>query len=380
MDFASFELHSGHKCLVCGTDRLQSYIDLTLVTSRTSQSNTPVLEKLRVIISSNKMSDAMILCTSCFNMVDRYDQLESQLHHIRAELNSKYIQTHGQEFEEQMENEVEVTKKDGTNENRESLSWQQQVVPVDLLHPVVKLTAGEDGQAESNHDTNYKLQGKPERKKRIESQKNLEALPVPEKRPRGRPRKDISSGQTTVPTPIQDDDTKDKPVYEYDATWPAFKGDERLRVGQIVNDEAMQNASLVCIYCNEKRVNSTDISRHVWNFHKPQVVTTSVPQEDGSQREHNFGMQLIKIASDSLALGRSFICIFCNGTFKFKSNLLQHFRENHSPNKPFPCIECKARFRRSIDVSRHRVYYCPNKKPTPGGHNIGKDFVLKKSD
>ena len=73
-----------HHCLVCGTDSLANYVNMTLVTSRTTQSDTLVREKLKTVLCDKWIpTDAemsMGICLPCFNLVDQLDVLESHKH------------------------------------------------------------------------------------------------------------------------------------------------------------------------------------------------------------------------------------------------------------------------------------------------------------
>jgi hypothetical protein len=88
-----------HHCLVCGTDSPANYVDITLVTSRTTQSETLVREKLKTILldkwihMDTEMS--MAIRVLCFHLVDQLDMLESQLQNIRDNLAAKYVGNNG---------------------------------------------------------------------------------------------------------------------------------------------------------------------------------------------------------------------------------------------------------------------------------------------
>lgn len=88
-----------HHCLVCGTDSLANYVDMTLVTSRTSQSESLVKEKLKTILRDKWIPPdtemSMVICLPCFHLVDQFDVLENQLENIRDNLATKYVGTNG---------------------------------------------------------------------------------------------------------------------------------------------------------------------------------------------------------------------------------------------------------------------------------------------
>jgi hypothetical protein len=84
-----------HHCLVCGTDSLANYVDMTLVISRT----TLVREKLKTVLhdkwipTDTEMS--MGICLPSFHLVDQLDVLESQIQNIRDNLATEYVGTNG---------------------------------------------------------------------------------------------------------------------------------------------------------------------------------------------------------------------------------------------------------------------------------------------
>jgi hypothetical protein len=49
MNFRTFNMN--HHCFACGTDSFANYVDTTLVTSWTSQSETLVMEKFKTIVT-----------------------------------------------------------------------------------------------------------------------------------------------------------------------------------------------------------------------------------------------------------------------------------------------------------------------------------------
>lgn len=82
-------------CLLCGHKAFANFIDLTLATSCTSQSSTPVRKKLRDILKKVwvQTKENSILCLACYDLVDRYDSLEAQLNNIRENIEEKYQKT-----------------------------------------------------------------------------------------------------------------------------------------------------------------------------------------------------------------------------------------------------------------------------------------------
>lgn len=86
-----------------------------------------------------------------------------------------------------------------------------------------------------------------------------------------------------------------------------------------------------------------------------------IPVELGFGSKVNCGAQLSNVTANT-ELSKPFVCIYCTGAFKFKSNINLHYKEKHTPYKPFACMDCHETFRRSMELSRHRVYYCPLSK------------------
>lgn len=82
-------------CLLCGHKAFANFVDITLVTSCTSQSSTPVRKKLKDILKKVwvQTKENNILCLACYDLVDRYDSLEAQLNNIRENIEEKYQKT-----------------------------------------------------------------------------------------------------------------------------------------------------------------------------------------------------------------------------------------------------------------------------------------------
>lgn len=82
-------------CLLCGNKAFANFVDLTLVTSCTSQSSIPVRKKLRDILKKVwvQTKENNILCLACYDLVDRYDSLEAQLNNLRENIEEKYQKT-----------------------------------------------------------------------------------------------------------------------------------------------------------------------------------------------------------------------------------------------------------------------------------------------
>jgi hypothetical protein len=84
---------------VCGIDTLANYVDMTLITSRTTQSETLLREKLKTVLCdkwiSTEIKMSVGICLPCFHLVDQLDVLESRIQNIRDNLATNYVGTNG---------------------------------------------------------------------------------------------------------------------------------------------------------------------------------------------------------------------------------------------------------------------------------------------
>lgn len=82
-------------CLVCGHKAFANFINLSYGTSCTSTTVMPVKKRLKDIIGKlwNTRHENQTLCLACYDLVDRFDSLESQLNNIRENISEKYQRT-----------------------------------------------------------------------------------------------------------------------------------------------------------------------------------------------------------------------------------------------------------------------------------------------
>ncbi|KAJ9588445.1 hypothetical protein L9F63_018178 [Diploptera punctata] len=410
MNFHSSNMN--HRCLVCGTDSLANYVDLTLVTSRTSQSETLVKEKLKTILRDKWITPdtemSMVLCLPCFHLVDQFDVLENQIQNIRDNLTNKYVNTNGinkQKFpkpepappssnEESSDEDddddddrsaspevyttpgrgrklatIKITKRASNFIKREKTTPKRK-----KLSPEDKKSAAEAKKAAKNAAAEMKKAAALAKKAAAEAKKAaLEAKREKARAERakktwrqGKPDGDPGTsrqlgedgnmnqtGTTENGNQIRKDGGPEKTSEEeererrmiYDDDPSVFNPGEKLRIGII---QASPDGSIAyeCCYCIERY---------------PDIETLKVHVRLGFGSKVNCGAQLNNVTA-STDLSKPFVCIYCTGAFKFKSNINLHYKEKHTPYKPFACMDCHETFRRSMELSRHRVYYCPLSK------------------
>ena len=156
----------------------------------------------------------------------------------------------------------------------------------------------------------------------------------------------------------EEEERERRMVYDDDPT--VFNPGEKLRVGII---QASPDGSIAyeCCYCIERYPDAETLKVHVRSCHRPEILTMQIPVELGFGNKVNCGAQLNNVTATT-DLSKPYVCIYCTGAFKFKSNINLHYKEKHTPYKPFACMDCHETFRRSMELSRHRVYYCPLSK------------------
>jgi len=95
VDDPSPALGEENPCLVCGHKAFANFIDLSFGTSCTSTTVTPVKKRLKEIVGKlwNPKHENQTLCLACYDLVDRFDTLESQLTAIRENICEKYEST-----------------------------------------------------------------------------------------------------------------------------------------------------------------------------------------------------------------------------------------------------------------------------------------------
>ncbi|XP_067002400.1 uncharacterized protein [Anabrus simplex] len=405
MEIMSFHTNPGlaHQCVVCSSDSINSYVDLSLITSRTSHSNTPVKEKLQNIICDHWISSetdlSFIMCLPCFQLVDQFDALEIQLKAIKNDLCEKYISSHGNRIQHPGLDQdfIRVEKNNpgrlssGTRGKRVNTTPKRKS-PVRRRKSTAENNNVQQEQSQSVQVGDSKKNKLPDNNMLHWQQspittfeaeiQHLPDLPGPSQLTGVVGEPIVSTGsvwtnsengtdmlvedgkpQTQTVVPLSDVlEEEDLPISKiiYDDD-PNFLGPgERLRVG-ITGIGEGNIISYNCCYCADLFVDAETLKAHVHSRHRPEILTTQVPPHLGLGSKLNCGVQLSNVTAVS-ELGKPFACLFCDGAFKFKSNIHLHYKEKHTPYKPFTCVDCQESFRRSMELSRHRVYYCPHRK------------------
>ncbi|GLH14260.1 Zinc finger protein, putative [Gryllus bimaculatus] len=304
----------GPQCIVCNCGSLSTYVDLGLMTSVTSQTETPLKEKIKNILNNKWVSGisetAFSLCLQCFHLVDQYDSLEAQMKIIHNEICNKYVNGHG------------IIHSVQTCEKPES------------QHCIASAVNGD----RTKRTTSSKRTSGSKRKKA-----SLDNIPT-------------LHAQIVQPLAVYD---------EGDACAAGLRAGERVRVGTALGEGEGQG--LACSYCSAAAFpDAAALRQHARLVHRPRVLSAALPPHLGLGARANCGVELSAVQPrPGAAHARPFVCIACDGAFKFKSNLQLHFKDKHSPHTPFACADCRAAFRRPIELSRHRVYYCPLRKRAP---------------
>ncbi|XP_047118168.1 zinc finger protein 845-like [Schistocerca piceifrons] len=411
LNYSNISGESSH-CLVCGSHSLSHYVDLTLDTSYTAQSETPVKDKLRAIIGDKwiipQPNPSVLVCIPCVQLVNQYDIVEGQLYSIKAQLCEKYVSFHGS---------IESTE-------------IQRATCMD----VDKQTAEDSGCTRGKRQAAQKTRSSSGRKKKLGSEKKelLTLEPIHNTCAQGNGKKNkvgpsFHWPQSAVDTFLQntthlseipgnshviqretdhiiqpynnnientswkttqtgsnlsnesskthlqdshnvlpeDELSAEQPEAVYDELHGMLIPGERLRIGIALCVEG--STSYNCCYCGHLFMNDVNLRGHVLSSHQPEVLTAQIPVELGLGTKVNCGVQLSNVTAVS-EFAKPFVCIFCDGAFKFKSNIFLHFKEKHTPYKPFSCVDCQENFRRTIELSRHRVYYCPFRKKAQNVH------------
>ncbi|PSN39825.1 hypothetical protein C0J52_19186 [Blattella germanica] len=407
-----------HHCLVCGTDSLANYVDMTLVTSRTSQSETLVKEKLKTILRDKWIPPdsemSMVICLPCFHLVDQFDVLENQIQNIRDNLAAKYVGTNG--INKQKSPEPPPAPASSNEESSDDDDDDRSSSPVVITASrgrklgTIKIT---------KRPANYNKKEKSPKRKKLSAEAKKSAAEAKraaaemkkaaalakkaaaeakkaaleakrEKARAERAKKTWRQGQPDgdpgtskqlgedgalnqpgtnengnqvrkegVPDKTSEEEERERRMI-YDDDPSVFNPGEKLRVGII---QASPDGSIAyeCCYCSERYADTETLKVHVRSCHRPEILTMQIPVELGFGSKVNCGAQLNNVTATT-DLSKPFVCIYCTGAFKFKSNINLHYKEKHTPYKPFACMDCHETFRRSMELSRHRVYYCPLSK------------------
>ncbi|KAA0184934.1 hypothetical protein HAZT_HAZT008063 [Hyalella azteca] len=176
------------------------------------------------------------------------------------------------------------------------------------------------------------------------------------------------------------DSPNDAIVRIYDNDPAIFAGEERLKVGVMRRESISVDTKYQCNYCAFACSSAVGLKMHVRVGHKPVLVYDTLkhlqnrnPMPYGMQyasmaahslenvgSKLRMGVRLQNVASDLASLNeKPFVCLFCDCSYKLQSSLLSHFRDQHSPYKPFQCSLCSQSFRRNIELVRHNIYRCP---------------------
>nr|CAD7431701.1 unnamed protein product [Timema monikensis] len=381
------------QCLICAAESLTNYVDLTLVTSQTTQSETPVEDKLRSILTDKWRepdSDmAMVVCVPCFQMVDQFDTLESQLVNLRKELVEKYGGSFGRD---KMPPPAKLEKQHRKRRGRPPKSANKSVPKIKIKDPVKpkrkytkrkKVEKIMEVDSESDADTawvpddadNQDGDSSPGPSQHKEADGDLKKRKASENGMRARKESTKARAQVAalaaaaqsssdadnavdnppdipLQPPPPPEEEKNNNVYDEESSMLGLNPGEKLRMGAM-NETDDGNITYACSYCEEIFVDIGMLKAHVRVRHRPEPLTTLLPVDMGFGNKVNCGMQLLGVTSTT-ELGKPFVCIFCDGAFKFKSNVLLHYKEKHTPYKPFSCVDCKEAFRRSMELSRHR--------------------------
>ncbi|KAK7791657.1 hypothetical protein R5R35_005069 [Gryllus longicercus] len=449
----------GPQCIVCNCGSLSTYVDLGLMTSVTSQTETPLKEKIKNILNNKWVSGisetAFSLCLQCFHLVDQYDSLEAQMKIIHNEICNKYVNGHGiihsvQTCEkpesqhciastvngDRTKRTTSSKRTSGSKRKKASLdnipTLHAQIVQLEpeakrdaadapaLLQwqatPVAVFEAAGAGAGAMGPGAEPALPPPPPPLLvtglpvawpgdataadacpglRILTLENPPAAPPPPL-PLALPAPgeeesavaQLAAEQAVDDPGLPDDDddafialpqplpaapppqpaTQPPPLAVYDegdACAAGLRAGERVRVGTALGEGEGQG--LACSYCAAAAFpDAAALRQHARLVHRPRVLSAALPPHLGLGARANCGVELSAVQPrPGAAHARPFVCIACDGAFKFKSNLQLHFKDKHSPHTPFACADCRAAFRRPIELSRHRVYYCPLRKRAP---------------
>ena len=138
-----------------------------------------------------------------------------------------------------------------------------------------------------------------------------------------------------------------------------FSPDEKLKVGLVVEEGGRK--MFFCQYCRNSCEASRALKVHVRVYHMPVLVYDS--GHGAADARYRMGIKLQNTSQNNFTTtDKPYACLFCESTYKLQSSLQSHFRDHHSPYKPYQCVECKEGFRRAIELSRHHLYRCNSKK------------------
>lgn len=168
------------------------------------------------------------------------------------------------------------------------------------------------------------------------------------------------SNKLPIPPAIPAKPPEEPPTHTiYDQSFQMFQGDQKLRIGsKIKGDNGMEISK--CAYCPLNLAEVNQLINHVYSYHVPELVDVAIPPELGMGNTMNCGVQLSNV-SEPPECPKEWACIYCDAAFRARTNMSSHFKEKHTPYKPFSCNECKEAFRKAIDLNRHKLYFCPQR-------------------
>ncbi|RXG52147.1 Myoneurin [Armadillidium vulgare] len=141
----------------------------------------------------------------------------------------------------------------------------------------------------------------------------------------------------------------------YDTDPMFFSPDEKLKAGYMKSSNGSQ--VIFCFYCTAQYDSSLSLKMHVRIFHMPVIIYDNGQGTTGSR--YRIGIKLQNIShNEKFGIESPYSCLFCLASYKLEGSLQFHFKEKHSTQKPYQCLECKEQFRKSIELSRHKVYNC----------------------
>ena len=148
----------------------------------------------------------------------------------------------------------------------------------------------------------------------------------------------------------------------YDENPQMFQRGQKMRLGtQIKADNGMDMYK--CAYCQFTVPDVPSLFNHVHSYHLPELVDVAIPAELELGNTMNSGVQLQNVTEPPEG-PKEWACIYCDAAFKARTNMSNHFKDKHTPHKPFKCSECQEAFRKSIDLNRHKLYFCPQRTTT----------------
>lgn len=184
----------------------------------------------------------------------------------------------------------------------------------------------------------------------------------------------LCNTQPTIAMQTSSPDSCEALVRVYDNDPVIFSGEERLKVGVMRRDSINESSKFQCQYCTQACESGIALKMHVRVKHMPVLVYDTSNCEKGNissninqiedleeevSNRYRMGVRLQNISSEHVSfIEKPFVCLFCECAYKLQCSLQSHYREQHSPHKPFQCSSCEDKFRRNIELTRHKIYKC----------------------